>query len=184
MDGGSPKKYTHLFTIYGEPIINILQIEADVQFLVASTTGKFKGLKINELFNNDEPSKTIMNRMCRESPTKIDCTSSFANRNTSNVSSKEELATMRQSRVKDPSLDATFKLTSVTTIKPAMPQTVRNVQRQGKLSSQQIREASKRDLKTAKRSMALDALIRIKQRKSQSFSSTQANSGLRRQKLE
>ena len=56
--------------------------------------------------------------------------------------------------------------------------------RQAALSSKQIREASRKELKAASRNAALDALIRAKHRKAQSYSSIQANSGLRRQKLE
>ena len=68
---GRPKQiFSHLFTIYGERITNLLQIEHDAQFLIASTSGKFQGLKTNELFNNDESGKSILNRLVSRSPMK------------------------------------------------------------------------------------------------------------------
>ena len=133
-----------------------------MQFLVASTTGKFRGLRTNELFNNDEPSKNILNRMLSNSPVKIDGTSSFANQNSSNVCSGEGLSPLKSAKVKDRSGDLTFKLTSVST---ASPQKGRNMPRHVSLSSRQIREASKRDLKSAKRNAAIAQLIRNKHRK-------------------
>ena len=92
LGGGPPRSYTHLFTLYGERITSVIEIDQDVQFLVAGTSGKFKGLKTNELFCNDETSKSILNRMVKESPVKIDQSSGFANRTASNVHSHEDLS--------------------------------------------------------------------------------------------
>ena len=153
-----------------------------MQFLVASATGKFKGLRTNELFDNDEPSKDILNRMLANSPVKIDGTSSFANQNMSNAGSTGGgLTPLRSAKGKDHSGDLTFKLTSVST---ASPQKGRNMARHVSLSSKQIREASRRDLKAAKHNAAIAQLIRNKHRKTQSYSTIQANANLRKQKLD
>ena len=100
---GRPKQiFTHLYTIYGDCITNLLQVEHDAQFLVASTTGKFQGLKTNELFNNDESGKSILNRLVSRSPIK-----------TSPASPRSNLPDQEIDKT-----DKTFQLTSVTASSP------------------------------------------------------------------
>ena len=103
----------------------------------------------------------------RDSPVKIDCTTSFTNQNSSNACSRSDLSpakSHKSSKLKEPSEDLTFKLTSISAFKPT-PQKGRNGPRQISLSSKQIREASRQDLQAAKRNTALDAIIRNKHRK-------------------
>ena len=120
--------------------------------------------------------------MLQNSPVKIDGTSSFANQSISNAHSKDELGPLKSAKVsKRNEDDLTFKLTSVST---ASPMKGRNMPRHVSLSSRQIREASKRELNAGKRTAAIEELIRKKHRKTQSYSTIQANCNLRKKKQE
>jgi hypothetical protein len=61
---GRPLKYfKSLFTLDGTKILSLLQIPADCKFLVASSDGKFKGLKINKLFDNKENGESFLEKI-------------------------------------------------------------------------------------------------------------------------
>lgn len=164
--GRPPKNYTHLFTLYGEHITNLIQIEHDTIFLVVSTNGKFKGLKTNELFSNDETGKNILNRMLKDSPVKIDKTSSFANETPGTITPMEHGSQTARNNTDN---DLTFKLTSLSHTIATPKKGGRNI-RDIALSSKQIRAASRKDLKNAKQNEALDALIQQKHKRAQSYS--------------
>jgi len=143
--GKPPKNYTHLFTLYGEHITNLIQVDYDATFLVVSTSGKFKGLKTNDLFSNDEKGKNILNRMLLDSPIKIDRTSNFANETPGTTTPIRDGSQTARNTTDN---DLTFKLTSLSHAIATPSKGNRNI-RQIALSSKQIRAASKKDLKNA-----------------------------------
>ena len=59
LDGRNPKSFNQLYTLYGEEITSLLQIEEDVRFMVAGKKGEFEGLHINKLFEKDEEAASL-----------------------------------------------------------------------------------------------------------------------------
>ena len=54
LDGAAPKRFTALYTVYGERINSLIQIDEDTVMLVAGNKEEFKGLKTERLFKNEE----------------------------------------------------------------------------------------------------------------------------------
>ena len=50
LDGAPPKTYNRLYSVYGEEVKSLIEIEEDVCMLIAGDKTSFKGLKTDKLF--------------------------------------------------------------------------------------------------------------------------------------
>lgn len=54
LDGRPPKKFNRLYTVYGEEIKSLIEVEEDAIMLIAGDKNEFKGLKTEKLFQTEE----------------------------------------------------------------------------------------------------------------------------------
>ena len=54
LDGAAPKRFEMLYTVYGQTVQSLIQIDEDCCMLIAGYKDSFKGLKTNLLFKTEE----------------------------------------------------------------------------------------------------------------------------------
>ena len=72
LDGAAPKLFDQLYSVYGDEITSLIQIDEEVCILIAGNKDMFKGLKTTKLFATEETASDMMNRIFDQSPIKFD----------------------------------------------------------------------------------------------------------------
>ena len=63
LDGAAPKTFNRLYSVYGEEIKSLIEIDEDVVMLIAGDKLTFKGLKTEMLFRDSETASQMLNRI-------------------------------------------------------------------------------------------------------------------------
>ena len=79
LDGAASKSFNQLYSVYGEEIKSLIQVDEDVCMLIAGNKDGFQGLKTDKLFATEETASNMMNRILNESPIKFDKKSILGN---------------------------------------------------------------------------------------------------------
>ena len=54
LDGAAPKRFEMLYTVYGQTVQSLIQIDEECCMLIAGYKETFKGLKTSQLFKTEE----------------------------------------------------------------------------------------------------------------------------------
>lgn len=72
LNGAAPKRFTALYTVTGEKITSLINIDEDTCMLVAGHKDRFEGLKTEQLFQNEEAAHDMFSRIIDQSPIRFD----------------------------------------------------------------------------------------------------------------
>ena len=72
LDGAAPKRFNSLYTVYGDRITSLIQIDEDTCIMIAGDKNVFKGLKTEKIFKEREAANEMLNRLIKESPINFD----------------------------------------------------------------------------------------------------------------
>lgn len=67
LNGAAPKVFNTLYTIYGQTIQSLIQIDEDACILIAGDKKTFRGLKTSALFKNREAASNFLDRVVTQS---------------------------------------------------------------------------------------------------------------------
>ena len=115
LKGAAPKKFNQLYTVYGEPVTNLLKIDEECCILVAGHKTGFKGLKTNKLFEKQESANAMLNRIVDQSPISFDTKSTWQPQ-LSNTNSGKKLESPFKRQRNNESPGKTFALTQSSAI--------------------------------------------------------------------
>ena len=63
LDGAAPKRFEMLYTVYGQTVQSLIQIDEDCCMLIAGYKDQFKGLKTSQLFKTEETANEVLDRI-------------------------------------------------------------------------------------------------------------------------
>ena len=63
LDGAAPKRFEMLYTVYGQTVQSLIQIDEDCCILIAGYKDSFKGLKTTQLFRTEESANEMLDRL-------------------------------------------------------------------------------------------------------------------------
>ena len=63
MDGAAPKIFNTLYTVYGETIQSLIQIDEEACILIAGDKNVFHGLKTSALFKHSDAAGNFLDRV-------------------------------------------------------------------------------------------------------------------------